>query len=75
MMTYDDIVREIPHLTAEERKRLIVALVETLTGAEAPSAPKKRSILEFEGIAARLADDEDPQEYINHLRNEWDNHS
>jgi hypothetical protein len=33
---------------------------------------KTHSILEFEGIAAHLADDEDPQHYVNRLRGEWD---
>jgi hypothetical protein len=32
-------------------------------------------ILEFDGIAAHLADDEDPQAYVNRIRDEWDTRS
>ena len=71
-MTYSDIVRQIPHLTLEERMRLIRVIVDTLLEAEAAPAPKKRSILEFEGIAERLADEEDSQEHVKRLRSEWD---
>jgi len=67
-MTLDDMIHEIPSLSIEQRKALIMAIVETL----AEPARKKRSILEFEGIAAHLADDEDPQDYVNRIRSEWD---
>jgi len=67
-MTFEDMIHEIPSLSIEQRKALIMAIVDTL----AEPTPKKRSILEFEGIAAHLADDEDPQDYINRIRSEWD---
>jgi len=70
MMTYEQIVQAVPMLSVEERKRLISTIVDSL--AELSPPPKKRSILEFEGIAARLADDEDPQDHVRHLRDEWD---
>lgn len=69
MMTYSDIVRQIPHLTVEERTRLIRVIIDTLLEG---AAPKKRSVLEFEGVAARLANEEDPQEHVKRLRREWD---
>lgn len=67
-MTFEEMIQELPALSIEQRKVLIMAIVDTL----AEPSQKKRSILEFEGIAAHLADDEDPQEYIRRLRSEWD---
>jgi len=70
-MTYQEIVQLIPQLTIDERRRLIRAITDTLPDGESQPAPKKRSILEFEGIAKRLADDEDPQTHVKRLRSEW----
>jgi hypothetical protein len=72
-MTIEAIIEEIRLLPVAERKRLISAIVDTLTESEAQVTDKQRRILDFEGIAAHLADNEDPQVYINRLRNEWDN--
>ncbi len=70
MMTLEDIKHEVRALTVEQRKQLIVYLVDLLTEHQDEEPP--HSILEFEGIAAHLADHEDPQDYVNRLRNEWD---
>ena len=70
MMTLEDIQHEVRSLTIEQRKQIIAYLVDSLT--EPKSSGKNRSILEFEGIAAHLANDEDPQDYVNRLRSEWD---
>jgi hypothetical protein len=67
-MTFEQMIQEISTLSIEQRKALIMAIVDTL----AEPSRKKRSILEFEGIAAHLADGEDPQKYVNQLRSEWD---
>ena len=69
-MTFEAIVGEIRTLSVEERKALIMVLVDSLT--EPLATIRTRSILEFEGIGERLRDDIDPQEYINQLRSEWD---
>jgi hypothetical protein len=67
-MTLEEIKRGVQALTLEQRKQLIVdSLAEEPTDEE-----KTHSILEFEGIAAHLADSEDPQHYVNRLRREWD---
>jgi hypothetical protein len=71
-MTLDDIVQEVRALSVEDRKRLIGLIVDTLTESEAPPAPKKRSILEFEGLGAEIWKDIDTDAYLNELRDEWD---
>jgi hypothetical protein len=71
MLTYDDIVQEIPHLTLQERVQLLRVIADTLEKDDVSPA-RKHHILEFEGIAARLADDEDPRDHVRRLRAEWD---
>ena len=68
-MTIADIVQQVKSLSRDERKVLVKQLIHLLDEPET----KTHSILEFEGIAAHLADDEDPQDYINRMRDEWDN--
>ena len=66
----EEMIQEARTLSVEERKQLIKALVDIVNEPE--EAPKKRNIMEFAGIAAHLADEEDPQDYIKRLRSEWD---
>jgi len=73
-MTLEGIMEEVRTLTIAERKRLISAIIDTLT--EPSAVPqKKRSILEFEGVGAEMWQGIDAQEYVNKLRSEWDNRS
>jgi hypothetical protein len=74
-MTLDVLLEEIKGLSIAERKRLIGAIVDTLTESEADNMPKERSILEFEGIGAEMWQGIDAQEYLNKLRGEWDERS
>lgn len=69
-MTYDEVIRQARTLSHNERTRLIAELARTLTDYNEPE--KKRSVLEFEGFAAEAATDEDSQDYINRIRDEWD---
>jgi hypothetical protein len=71
-MTIQEMIQEARKLSVEERKQLIKALNDIVN--EPAETPKKRNILEFEGIAAHLADLEDPQDYLKRLRSEWDEH-
>lgn len=71
MMTVQEILEQAVALPVDERKQLVKALENTLIKAEA-TPTKKRNILEFAGIAKHLANDEDPQDYINRIRDEWD---
>lgn len=69
-MTVEALKEEIRTLSVAQRKRLITLIVDTLV--DSPPV-RKRSILEFEGIAAHLRDENvDAQEYVNQLRSEWD---
>ena len=70
-MTIQEIIQEARTLSVEERKQLIKVLTAMdILGESQTETPKKRSILEFEGIAAHMADAEDPQDYLKRLRNE-----
>jgi hypothetical protein len=66
MVTVAEIFEQAKALSQRERKELVKWLVDTF------DAEKTHSILEFEGMAAHLADDEDPQDYVNRTRSEWD---
>jgi hypothetical protein len=68
MATVETILEEIRALSVEERKRLIGAIVDTLTESAEQPPRKKRSILEFEGVGADMWQGIDAQEYVNHLR-------
>ncbi len=75
-MTLEDIVREARALPVDERKRLIGLIVDTLTEQEGVEpARKQRSILELAGLGADAWEGIDPQEYIDRLRDEWDERS
>lgn len=82
-MSIAELVEQARTLSIQERKQLVKALIDTLDAPEEVKlhritelrglgTAKPHSILEFEGIAAHLADAEDPQEYVNRLRDEWD---
>jgi hypothetical protein len=67
-MTLDTLIQEARALPVEERKQLIMALVDSLTEAQ---YGKTHNPLEFYGVGAQLRD-MDAQEHVNQLRAEWD---
>ncbi len=67
-MTLDTIIHEIRSLPVEDRKQLVMAILDSLT-EEQPA--KTHSALEFRGVGAHLRD-MDAQEYVNQIRAEWD---
>ena len=67
-MTLNDMLQEIPSLSIVERKRLLHALVDSLT----EESDNSHSILELEGLGAEIWNGIDAQDYINNLRDEWD---
>lgn len=69
-MTLEQLVREIRQLSIEQRKTLITLIVDSLTEPE--TVGKTRSILESEGLGAEVWVGVDAQEYVNHLRGEWE---
>jgi hypothetical protein len=70
-MTLAEALKYAQALSVPERKELVKILVDSLG---VPETEKTHSILEFAGMAAHLTDDEDPQDYINRIRAEWDEH-
>lgn len=69
-MTIEALMEEILSMSMADRERLVKLIAETLTASE-PSS-KKRHILEFEGVGAEIWRDIDAQDYVDRLRNEWD---
>ena len=67
-MTFEALIQEIQTLPVDERKQLVMVILDSLTE---PQPVKTHSVLEFEGVAAHLRD-MDAQEYVNQLRHEWD---
>ena len=72
-MTINEIWEQVKVLSPKERDELVRRLLSLHTGT--PTAGQMHDILEFEGIAAHLAEDEDPQAYVNRIRDEWDTRS
>jgi hypothetical protein len=72
-MTINEIWEQVKILSPKERDELIRRLLKLHTPP--PVVGQMHDILEFEGIAAHLADDEDPQAYVNRIRDEWDTRS
>jgi hypothetical protein len=64
-------LRYIKELSVAERLRLLEITARDLAMTGQPSLPK-RSLLELEGLGAEIWQGVDPQEYINKLRQEWD---
>ena len=67
-MTLEALAQEIKALPVEQRKQLVMVILDSLT--ENP-ALKTHRVQEFRGVAAHLRD-MDAQEYVNELRREWD---
>jgi hypothetical protein len=65
-MTFQVLLNEINQLSIDERKVLMNILSDSI------DEPKRHSILEFEGIAQGLLNGADAQDYVNGLRDEWD---
>jgi hypothetical protein len=71
-MTLQDMIQQISTLSVDERKQLLHALVDSFdNGVDAPQTPSF-DVLDFAGIGAELYDGTDAQQYVNALRDEWD---
>ncbi len=69
-MTLQEIAEQIRTLPVEERKQLVMVILDSLT-EEQPA--KSGSIMDFKGVGAHLRDDSvDINQYLNELRDEWD---
>lgn len=69
-MTYVELVREVKKLSPQERRALLDVLEREVQNDTTVS--KSRSLLDYYGVAAHSADGTDAQEYVNRLRDEWD---
>lgn len=67
---YQEHIKPLSH--AEQLKLLAKMAEELSNGSEEAEPPKKRSLLELEGLGAEIWKDIDAQEYVNELRNEWE---
>ena len=73
MVTYEDVLRDIHRLTAEEQRRLRDALIAIIDGLdERLSSEEQHSIMELRGLGKDLWQRTDSTEYLNHERAAWD---
>ena len=68
-MTVAEILHQAKALTPNERKELVKSLID-LIASDAPRP--KRSLLELQGLGKEIWQGVDAQEYIDELRDEWD---
>ena len=68
-MDVTDILAHVRTLSRDERKQLVKQLIDLL---DEPEPLKQHSILELAGLGADIWQDIDAQDYINKLRDEWD---
>ena len=70
-MTVAEIMEQAKTLSLQERKELVKQLVDTLDVPE-PTAPRRRRLSELRGLGKEIWAGIDAQEYVDQLRNEWD---
>ena len=71
-MTVTQIMEQVERLSLQERRDLILLLNASI---QQSAEPEKHSILELAGLGATVWEGVDPQDYVNQLRNEWDERS
>lgn len=71
-MTLQDILEEAQNLPLAERRELIKRLVDTLTVENAEPTRKLHSIMELRGLGKEIWQGVDVQQYLDELRDEWD---
>ena len=64
--------QQLEPLPAADRRKLIEMLAQGLTEAEATAEPPRRSLMELHGLGKEIWEGVDAQEYVNQLREEWD---
>jgi predicted nucleic acid-binding OB-fold protein len=70
-MTVAEIMEQAKTLSLQERKELVKQLVDTLDVAE-PVRPRQHRLSELRGLGKEIWEGIDAQEYVDQLRNEWD---
>lgn len=66
---YEQLVKRLP---PEERLQLIEMVNKDLLAGTHDEPQKKRSLMELHGLGASIWQGIDPQDYVDHLRKEWD---
>ena len=70
-MTMAEILHQAKTLSLQERKELVKLLIDSLDVPDA--APRQqRRLSELRGLGKEIWQGIDAQEYVNRLRNEWD---
>ncbi len=68
-MTIKEIMQQAQALSPQERKELVKLLVDSL---EVQQSDSQRHLSELRGLGKDIWKGIDAQEYVNQLRNEWD---
>ena len=66
-----EVLKQAEQLTPEDRRELIRQISYGLTNLPVSEKPKHR-LSEFRGIAPNLLQGKDAQDWVNELREEWD---
>jgi hypothetical protein len=69
-MTMAEILHQTKTLSMQERKELIKLLIDTLDVSDT-ALRQQRRISELRGLGKEIWQGIDAQEYVNRLRNEW----
>jgi len=67
----EQILQEIEQLNPDEQKQLLERLAERVNASE-KGDPPKRSWQDLRGITPNVLKGKDAQEWVNELRNEWE---
>jgi hypothetical protein len=70
--TVAQIYQQTRSLSTSERKELVKLLIDTLDTE--PATVPVRSLRELRGLGKEIWTDVDAQEYVDQLRDEWDEH-
>jgi len=65
--------QHIKVLSKSEQLRLISLISQRLAKKRKSAKRKQRSLMELEGLGAEIWQGIDAQEYVNQMRDEWDN--
>jgi len=65
-------VRDLKPLPLADKLRLLVLLAQDVEADTDHGPPKEHRILELEGLGAEIWQGIDAQEYVSHLRDEWE---
>jgi hypothetical protein len=71
-MTVQKMIQEAQKLSVEEREQLAQAL-QLMSQVTPQKITKKHRLSDLRGLGAEIWKDVDAQEYVNELREEWDN--